>query len=524
MRKKGHQLLIDVRPAYVEDWLETLPYANFHKTVAMLSEAVKATNQVPMKAAQRFELVTLYHRSYDYYIETQIRNLGKQSSSIRDQHATPAQDMKQYAIQLSHACKITANDILNSTSLFGQTKSPIQQALMSMIYLSHALIYSFIEYSPVPKKVWLELNSLYEFASGINQEHTTNKPLGESSTPTTIEHTYKQILLASLSDPLHLPFGAIWEVYEQLNLWAEFAQLQALAKVKNPAGYFVVNIKEDIQPVSYSKFEINQANQNHLLLDANPLRNIVQNYLQTLESEKVTDSKFLLSKHTAKTMLIVLSKSWGLPAKRYFPRKASAGKIDVSIGMNACYYFHNDKNDIAQKTGSYQNSEISVEGDEHEISQSATYNSEQWELSDQSSGGYCIKKTGQVARPIRVGELVGLKSNANNSQNNWVLGVLRWLMVRQQSNYKTGIQTLSSHAQAVTIKALSGSPAICEVRRGFLTGDPKTGANVTVITSRGLYAPRRELEIVHQNNTYQVTAENLLESSASFDQFSFRKS
>lgn len=346
--------MIEIRPAYIEDWLETLPYANFHKTVALLSEAVKATNQVPMKPAQRFELVSLYHRSYDYYIETQIRNLSKQTSSSREQQTTPTQDMKQYAIQLSHACKITANDILNSTSLFGQSKSPTQQALMSMIYLSHALIYSFIEYSPVPKKVWLELNSLYEFASCINQEHTTIKPLGESSRPTTIEHTYKQILLASLSDPLHLPFGAIWNVYEQLNLWAEFAQLQAFAKVKNPAGYFVVHTKEDIQPISYSKFETNLANQSHWLLDANSLRNIVQKYLQTLESGKVVDSKFLLPKNTAKTMLIVLGKSWGLPAKRYFPRKASAGKIDASIGINACYYFHNDEHDIAQKAGSYQ--------------------------------------------------------------------------------------------------------------------------------------------------------------------------
>ena len=79
-----------------------------------------------------------------------------------------------------------------------------------MTYLSHALIYSFIEYnSPVPKKVWHELNSLCEFASGIGQKDTATETLGESSTPTTIENTYKQILLASLADPLHLPYGGV---------------------------------------------------------------------------------------------------------------------------------------------------------------------------------------------------------------------------------------------------------------------------------------------------------------------------
>ena len=163
-----------------------------------------------MKAAQRFELITLYHRSYEYYIETQISILSRQPTFKKGQLTSPTQDMKQYAIQLSHACKITVKDVLDSTSLFGQAKSPTQQALMSMTYLSHALIYSFIEYnSPVPKKVWHELNSLYEFASGIGQKDTATETLGESSTPTTIENTYKQILLASLADPLHLPYGGV---------------------------------------------------------------------------------------------------------------------------------------------------------------------------------------------------------------------------------------------------------------------------------------------------------------------------
>ena len=74
----------------------------------------------------------------------------------------------------------------------------------------------------------------------------------------------------------------------------------------------------------------------------------------------------------------------------------------------------------------------------------------------------------------------------------------------------------------MTIKALSGSPSICVKRRGFLTGDPKTGVNVTVITIRGLYASRRELEIVHQGKTYRVTAEKLLESGNYFEQFSYK--
>ena len=31
--------------------------------------------------------------------------------------------------------------------------------------------------------------------------------------------------MASLVDPHHLPFGAIWEVYDQLDSWADHTQI-----------------------------------------------------------------------------------------------------------------------------------------------------------------------------------------------------------------------------------------------------------------------------------------------------------
>lgn len=528
MRKKGQQQIIDVRPAYVEDWLETLPYADFAKTVTLLTEAVKASNQVAMKASQRFELVTLYHRSYEYYIETQIRNLANQATLSVGQQFIQAENMKRFAIQLAHACKITANESLHSKTLFGQAKHPVQATLMSMTYLSHALIYSFLEYSPVPKKVWSELNSLYEFASGINQQHTTIKLIGNSGTTTTVEHVYKQILLTSVSDPLHLPFGCVWDVYKQLNIWSESAQLQKFKQVDDPAGYFVINIKKDMQPLPYSKFDVKLASQDHLLLDANALRKTVRDYLQALEAGEVTDENFILSNNTAKTLLAVLNKSWGLTAKRYYSRESITGKLNVASGLNACYYFHNNEDDLVQRLDQFQTPDISVDEDDPELRQAMTYVSDQWEISDRSSGGCCISKSGHPKTPPRVGDLVGLQACNNGGQPHWVLTVLRWLMVSQQGNYKAGIQTLSSHAQAVTIRALTGNPSHCEVRRAFLTDDPNKGesdkvSNLSVVTNRGLYAPQRELEIMYKNKPMRVTAQNLLESNTAFEQFSFKK-
>ena len=78
MRKNNE---IETRPMYVEEWLDSLPYIDFVSTSQLMHESLKATNKVQMKPGQRMELVTLYNRPYQYYVDSQG---GHPSGSHRD--------------------------------------------------------------------------------------------------------------------------------------------------------------------------------------------------------------------------------------------------------------------------------------------------------------------------------------------------------------------------------------------------------------------------------------------------------
>jgi hypothetical protein len=64
---------IETRPMYVEEWLDSLPYADFKITSQLLYNAIKATNGQQLKPSIRLELVELYNRPYQYYIDSQIK-------------------------------------------------------------------------------------------------------------------------------------------------------------------------------------------------------------------------------------------------------------------------------------------------------------------------------------------------------------------------------------------------------------------------------------------------------------------
>jgi len=204
-----HGQEIETRPMYVVEWLDSLPYIDFQNTSRLMREAIDATNQVSMKFPQRLELISLYNRPYQYYLDSQIRAGAHHTLQSIQTMQDQLENMKHLAVGLARGSRRAVDEALSHKSLWGQNKFPLQAILMAMNYISHALIFSFLEYAPIPKNVWHELNFLYQFAEGINQHKTPIKPFSISKkvVPVSIEHAYKQIVLASLADPNHLPFG-----------------------------------------------------------------------------------------------------------------------------------------------------------------------------------------------------------------------------------------------------------------------------------------------------------------------------
>ena len=187
---------VETRPIYIEEWLDSLPYIDFNKTSRLLLEATAETNKESIKPEARLELISLYHRPYQYYLESQIKSGAQHTLQSMETMQEQITVLKQIAVNLGSACSLSIEEGLHRKTIWRQKKSPLPAMLMQMHYLSHVLIFSYLEYTPAPENIWRELHGLYSYAENIGQQHTTVIPAGgdPNKDATTITNTYKCIL------------------------------------------------------------------------------------------------------------------------------------------------------------------------------------------------------------------------------------------------------------------------------------------------------------------------------------------
>ena len=312
MRRGSTGTHVETRPIYIEEWLDSLPYIDFNKTSRLLLEATELTNKESIKPEVREELVRLYYRPYQYYLDSQIKSGAQHALQAIETLQGQIGVLKQFANNLAEACRLTIEEGQNRKTIWRQKKSPLPTLLMQMNLLSHVLIFSYLEYAPVPGTIWRELNGLYAHAENTNQQFATVVPPGGDvkQDATTIANAYKRILLASMVDPYHLPFGAIWEVYIQLRGWSEHAGLKPCSRVNHAEGYYVIDLDGDSGPEAYGKFDPDAAGKSHRLIDTNSLGAIVNKLLDRLNSGKSLDEKVHLSVFYANTVLAQMATAW----------------------------------------------------------------------------------------------------------------------------------------------------------------------------------------------------------------------
>ena len=516
---------VETRPIYIEEWLDSLPYIDFNKTSQLLLEATAETNKESIKPEARLELVSLYHRPYQYYLESQIKSGAQHTLQSMETMQEQIAVLKQIAVNLGRACSLSIEENLHRKTIWRQKKSPLPAMLMQMHYLSHALIFSYLEYTPAPENIWRELNGLYYHAENRGQQHTTVIPPGgdPNKDAGTITNTYKSILLSSMVDPYHLPFGAIWEIYIQLRTWSEQARIMAYEQTNDPAGIYVIDLEGDTPPVAFGKFDPATVQGSHRIIRTTELGVLANKSLEQLNAGKGLDKDVRLSAFYAKQILTQMSSAWSLPAVRYSPRVRSEGPIQVTSGMNAIYFYLNGKQEFVEpRTQETEHVITDVGGANEPVTRwSQGYTLDQWEIVDQGPGGFAICKKVKPKVPVKVGDLVGITRDTGGdiTGNSLALGAIRWLLVSGDRDYKIGIQTIAAEIIPAAIRAVSGSAVDTRFKRAIIAGDFSDSAENSVITSAGLFKANGEYELIIDGKTLQVRTESLVETTASFNYF-----
>jgi hypothetical protein len=518
--RRGAGGQIESRPLHVEEWLDSLPYVDFQKTSRLLEEATRETNAIALKPANRLELVELYNRPYQYYLNTQIKTGAQHTLQSIETTQEQTEPLKRIAVNLGYACRLAAEEALRQKTLWRQSKPPLPALLSSLSYLSHALIFSFLEYAPTPKNAWREIHFTYSVAEGMGKEHASLVPVGGNAKKdaTTIANAYRRIALASLADPHHLPFGAIWEIYELLGHWAHHIEIGPFRRANRHGGIFVVNLDGDERPVPFARFDSDRGAQQHRLIDASAMGGLIEEQLDRVQSGQGLDEHVTLSPYFARAVLVHMARSWSLPAKRQAPRTPGDRPLSLVCGLSAAYFFVNGRQEFVPDP--VEDADGLMEDESGSRAAAPNYGVDQWNLVDEGPGGFAVIRTDRPGYNVRVGDLVALcgESGTGTVKEDWAIGIIRWMMVRQGKAYRLGVQILPGSVRAARVRAVSGSSYDRSSRRALLLQE-QGQAGARIIAERGLHREGRELELIADGKTVPVRAADPVEATVGFEYF-----
>ena len=147
---------------------------------------------------------------------------------------------------------------------------------------------------------------------------------------------------------------------------------------------------------------------------------------------------------------------------------------------------------------------------------------ERWRLINHSTGGVALGVRLPCNPAMRVGQLIIFRNPASEEED-WLLGVIRWLSQEQEDEIKVGVQYLSDHAKPVVLRDTSSnttrsiSALEIEIRQANRPMPPQ------LITPHGIYQPQKEATIKPNGEQLRIRAGKLIEATSSLDRFYFER-
>ena len=110
-----------------------------------------------------------------------------------------------------------------------------------------------------------------------------------------------------------------------------------------------------------------------------------------------------------------------------------------------------------------------------------------------------------------------------DAEDEWTLGVVRWMSIEGDSEYQAGIQTLGDDVTTVMTYSESITDTITRIPRPALAL-PAVDDNPasSLITPHGMFAKGNTLRVKSGNRSWLVQATALSESTSTYDRFTFR--
>ncbi|VAW98923.1 hypothetical protein MNBD_GAMMA22-1364 [hydrothermal vent metagenome] len=559
---KANSKSFDIKPKKVEAWIAALPRANLGETSRLIYNALIETNQTKYNYHDRTRFLEILQEPLHYITEGMQKHFLGVGFPLPEKSKKVAIATRKIYTEIATAYKISLNDMLSGYSLFPDHRLLSLVLHRAITNLSHELLTSYQTYYPYRKHIWHELHKIYTLAKekkchGISI-NDTNK---HNAKKTTVSHEYKRILLLSLSSPYCLHHGEVNKIYSALEQWADLSNIHEYNNITNPSGVFAVDCKSDLPPRYLAMDPKNTKTSHFILISTEQLTNKLRDEIQHSKDITTTVGIDLQRPALSHSLQRKLLSYWGQIPKRAFPRSTKGENISITMGLNSAHKIifdsatgkrankecKNQFDEPAQFESNSVKQEFETKQDvwnlvypasdkinniiEFESSTKTTisdeelekhYRTENWQIVNESAGGYCIRCVSGCNNKVQVGELIGIRRSGDGHTWKWGVGTVRWMRFADNHEMQLGIQMITPDAAAVGLKSIANDNKNEPYHRTLML--PKLqmiNQPATLITPPAPYRVGSKVELKILGKRINVELTKLLTNTGLYAQFQF---
>lgn len=403
-------------------------------------------------------------------------------------------------------------------------------------YTSQCLLEYFRAHRAVPPGLWNRVHSSYAVAEKMGVSRIrVGDPLNEVWKAQSSAEAYAATLLVDLANPYGRSQREFLLVCRWAQRFAPYCMLQIPGEAEAPGKYGLdLALDQGLRPIGLLLPSLTLRR-----FDGQRLGTQIQAALAQLK-QGVSPTSLGLGENCpvdlANRLLLSLYRPWGLSSVgRKYQRRGSRGAVDVLFDWESIAFFLHGKPFVLPKLpqqGTGLNTDLHFRTFGSRAEEIGDWNDQRradfirergmrlftWQIADQSVGGFRLQRHPEGERTEHQ-QLLGIRPS--DSQQ-FLLGLVSWLMYRADGALEAGIYILPGTPQAVAVRSPGlGSGALNEPRLAFLLpAVPALKTEASLVLPTGWYRSQRPVEVYGATNL-KVHLGNLLLRGANFEQVSF---
>ncbi len=542
-------------PKKMAAWVESLPMVNVGESARQIYSAIQEVNRFQTDPKSRFLILEEMRGPIHYLCKSLGKHFLNQSIVLNEKESKIANLAQALQNHLAVGYKLIVLETLSSKTADAAKLRTIATH-RALTELSGNLLRCYQLYYPTPKGLWREIHQLYSLAEHYG---ILNKTLEDKVTQSelSIEHCYFKTMLLSTARPNQLRQQEIAQLSQTFNIWAEHCVLKTTDQKAEP---FVVDLSSDEGALYYqwNKEQLNLEAESVRYVHMSSLASVIRERLQNLNNNEGVE---LSIKMLASPVLRHLLQSWSASSQRAFARTQTEGKVNLAFGLGAVHHHISGGQDFnkmllggaeelsledsdnpflatsGNRNFSFQD-EVRTGGDVWSIQAVAetdgTFSMDKkdkskpvtsfptyaCDLVDTSPGGYCLSWNGAAPAQLKTGEIITIREP---SQEQWSVGVVRWIKKISNTSVRLGLELLAPHAEALGAKVLQKDGNETEYMRAIRLPELKAiGQPSTLITPQLTFKTGYKVLLNIQGEELKLLLQAEIGSTASYSQFEYK--